>query len=190
MIKAIIFDCFGVLIGTGFKDTYARAGGDPEKDKLFIDNLLDSANRGRVTSLEMSQRISEKLQIPFDEWRKVVANSEMPNQSLLEYIEQTRKKYKTAILSNANIGTMERKFTAKQLNLFNAVVVSAEVGMIKPELEIYLYTAKMLAVEPQECLFIDDNQTYCDGANKVGMKTICYRSLLQFKHDCGLLLSH
>ncbi len=59
--------------------------------------------------------------------------------------------------------------------LFDAVVISAEVGLHKPQPEIYLLAAERLEVEPAQCLFVDDLRENCDGAEAVGMTAIRHR---------------
>jgi len=52
---------------------------------------------------------------------------------------------------------------------FDAVVISGEVGMRKPEPAIYLHTARLLGLEPAQCLFVDDLGPNVRGAVAVGM---------------------
>ena len=136
-IKAIIFDCFGVLVGRGFNETYRLAGGDPVKDANFVDDTLAQANMGIITPDEMRNSITKRLNIDRDAWETAVAQAEQKNEQLLEYIKTLKVNYKTAILSNANVGTLQRIFTDEQLELFDAIVVSAEVKMVKPNPEVY-----------------------------------------------------
>lgn len=190
MIKAVIFDCFGVLVGSGFKETYRQAGGNPEKDKEFIATLLRDASLGLIAPTTMAQRVARKLNITLAKWSEVVAQAEQPNQYLLRYIEQLKKVYRIAILSNANHGVMERKFTSAQLKLFDTVVVSAEVGMIKPDPGIYSYAATELGVQKAECVLVDDNEVFCRAAQKIGMKTIHYQEFSRFKLELEGLLTN
>jgi putative hydrolase of the HAD superfamily len=60
--------------------------------------------------------------------------------------------------------------------LFDAVVISAEVGLHKPQPEIYRLAAERLEVEPERCVFVDDLRENCEGAEAVGMTTIRHRS--------------
>lgn len=60
--------------------------------------------------------------------------------------------------------------------LFDAVVISAEVGLHKPQPEIYRLAAERLEVDAAECLFVDDLQENCEGAEAVGMTAIRYRN--------------
>jgi putative hydrolase of the HAD superfamily len=59
--------------------------------------------------------------------------------------------------------------------LFDQIVISAEVGLHKPQPEIYLLAAERLAVEPAECVFVDDLRENCEGAEAIGMTAILHR---------------
>ena len=79
----------------------------------------------------------------------------------------------TGLVSNSwSTAHYDRKLLAE---LFDAVVISAEVGLHKPQPEIYLLAAERLEVEPAECLFVDDLRENCDGAEAVGMTAIRHR---------------
>ena len=54
-------------------------------------------------------------------------------------------------------------------------LVSAEVGLHKPQPEIYLLATERLDVEPAECIFVDDLKENCEGAEAVGMTAIRHR---------------
>lgn len=53
-------------------------------------------------------------------------------------------------------------------DLFDAVVISAEVGMRKPEPRIFRHAAELLGLSPEECIFIDDIQANVTAAEHVG----------------------
>lgn len=191
MVKAIIFDCFGVLIGKGFEHTYRLAGGNPEQDEEFIELKLYEANFGAISDADFHQAMADKIGIGIDRWHAAVQEAEQPDQTLLDYIEQLRPKYKTAILSNANHGTLERKFGAEVLNrYFDAVAVSADIGMIKPDPQIYEYVASQLDAELHECLFIDDRELFVDQARELGMQAVLYQTLPQTLGELKAILAN
>jgi putative hydrolase of the HAD superfamily len=53
--------------------------------------------------------------------------------------------------------------------MFDAVVISGDVGVRKPDLEIYLITADQLGVRPDECVFADDTAANLPPAQEIGM---------------------
>jgi len=61
--------------------------------------------------------------------------------------------------------------------LFDAVVISAEVGLHKPQPEIYRLAAERLEVEPSDCIFVDDLKENCEGAEAIGMTAIRHRGV-------------
>lgn len=73
---------------------------------------------------------------------------------------------RTALLSNSWGNDYPRH---EWDGLFDAVVISGEVGMRKPEPGIYLHTANLLGVEPPQCVFVDDLSPNVRGAVSVGM---------------------
>lgn len=81
---------------------------------------------------------------------------------------------KTALLSNSWGNDYPREGWE---GLFDVVVISGEVGMRKPEPEIYRHTAELLSLRPQECVFVDDLGPNVKGAVDVGMIGVRHHSL-------------
>jgi putative hydrolase of the HAD superfamily len=59
--------------------------------------------------------------------------------------------------------------------MFDAVVISADVGMRKPEERIFLHAAALLELEPSECVFVDDVEANIIAAEAVGMTGVLHR---------------
>jgi epoxide hydrolase-like predicted phosphatase len=59
-------------------------------------------------------------------------------------------------------------------DMFDAVVISGEVGMRKPEPRIFLHTAQLLGVAPEECVFIDDIQANVTAAEQLGFTGVLH----------------
>jgi epoxide hydrolase-like predicted phosphatase len=59
--------------------------------------------------------------------------------------------------------------------LFEAVVISGDVGMHKPDPAIYMLGAERLGLRPEECVFVDDLRENCQGAEEVGMTAVLHR---------------
>ncbi len=190
MIKAIILDCFGVLVGRGFEETYRTAGGDPVADRDFIDDMLAQTNRGMISEQAFYEAMADKLGITQDQWQAAMHRVEQPNVGLLDYARQLRQTYKLAVLSNANEGVIESKIGKDRVvECFDEIVVSAAVGLVKPDPDIYRYTADKLGVELEECVFIDDSESHLVPARELGMKTILYKDFVQTRGELEKILS-
>ena len=173
-----------MLVGRGFEATYRQAGGDPVKDEKFIHDILGQANMAVITPAQFHDAVAGKLQIPLEDWHVARSASEQPDEKLLEYIEWLRQSHKTAVLSNANKdGVVRRIGEAWVRRCFDKVIVSGEIGMVKPDPEIYRYTAEQLDVLPEECVFVDDSRGHVQGAEAVGMQAVLYRDFEQLKAD-------
>lgn len=190
MIKAVIFDCFGVLAGSAYKEIYRMAGGDLDKNSDFLDNALAAANAGFITEQDLREQVATHLGLSPEVWGERVRLGELPNEQLLTYVSELRERgYKTAILSNANVGVLQRKFSPAQLSLFDTLVVSAEVHFLKPDPRVYQLAAERLSVELSECVFTDDNPEYAEAATNTGMQGIVYKDLDDFKSKFEPLLT-
>ena len=74
---------------------------------------------------------------------------------------------RTGLISNSwGLGIYDRLDSTE---LFDAVVISGEVGLHKPQPEIYLLACERLGVEPAAAVFVDDLRENCAGAEAVGM---------------------
>ncbi|MCL2174295.1 HAD-IA family hydrolase [Candidatus Saccharibacteria bacterium] len=183
MIRAIIFDCFGVLV----KDHASVV-----KEKYFSDNLDDRAEfqelnrrscKGELSWSELLTEVAELASVSVSEIRETFDNNPRNNE-LLDFIAHDLKpKYKIGFLSNASTDHVHELFTPEQIKLFDDVVLSYQVHMIKPNPKIYKLAAERLNVEITECLLVDNSARYVEGAENVGMRGIVYRSFDQFRND-------
>ena len=188
MIKAVIFDFFGVLAVRGvgsFSKTYYP--NDAEKIKLTED-LQDKLNLGTlgydgyIDGLAKVGGVGREEVLRYTEDYK--ANAE-----LLDCIQRELKpKYKIGIISNAGDDWVD-EVLGSDTKLFDDIVLSYKVGIIKPEPEIYEISTKNLGVRPEEAVFIDDILKYCQGAEAVGMNTIWYKDFDQFKTELETILA-
>lgn len=81
---------------------------------------------------------------------------------------------RTALLSNSWGSEYDRRGWDE---LFDAVVISGEVGLRKPDREIYLLTARRLGVHPRQCVFVDDLPVNVRGGAAAGMVGVQHTSL-------------
>ncbi|SDJ81906.1 haloacid dehalogenase superfamily, subfamily IA, variant 3 with third motif having DD or ED [Lentzea albidocapillata subsp. violacea] len=93
---------------------------------------------------------------------------------------------KTALLSNAD-GWWQPPGALTAV--LDAAVISGEVGLVKPDTEIYLLTATRLNVKPEECVFVDDLAVNVRGAAKAGMVGVHHRSTRSTLEELEILLA-
>jgi putative hydrolase of the HAD superfamily len=73
--------------------------------------------------------------------------------------------------------------------MFDVVVISAEVGMRKPEERIFRHAAGLLGLDPAECVFVDDIEVNVTAAESVGMTAILHTDPAATLTRLGELLS-
>jgi len=190
-MKAIIFDCFGVLLVDRLKtllDDIRQS--DPQKGQELTD-ILAANHRGFLDSDETYTLLAEGMDMSADELKKTLKNDEVKNHELFANIVELRSRYKIGLLSNIGKHSLQKRFTPEELEQhFDAVVVSGEIGYAKPDPEAYRVAAQQLGVAPSDCLFTDDRESFCQAAEAVGMSTIVFHDTAQFIADLQPYLEH
>jgi putative hydrolase of the HAD superfamily len=190
MIKAVIFDCFGVLIEKSFWDVYKTAGGDVLKDDQFIEEVLYKANAGSISHDEFNSLVADRLSISVPEYVAIVEREETPNLPLFKYIkDKLKSKYKIALLSNVNRGVIDTKISPELRQVFDLEIISAEVGVQKPDPKIFEITIQKLGINYDEAVFVDDRMKYLAPAAELGIKTVQYTDFVDTKHEIEKLLN-
>jgi putative hydrolase of the HAD superfamily len=73
--------------------------------------------------------------------------------------------------------------------MFDVVVISGEVGMRKPDEDIYLHTTEALGLAPSDCVFVDDHPGHLKTAEALGMSTVLHRTPAETLTELSTLLN-
>lgn len=115
---------------------------------------------------------------------RIMQADHIRNEAMITYVRSLRANYKVALLSNVGHGVMSRLFSAEELEeLFDAVVLSSDVGIVKPDPAIFNFTSDKLGVVPEECLMVDDLAVNVEAARSVGMQGVVFASTDQATAD-------
>lgn len=183
MLKAVIFDVGGVLIRTRSRAGRQKWAGRLGMDAWEFENFVFNGESGRQAQLGQKsfeahwQWLGNYFGLAEAELaqmrRDFFAGDEL-NQPLVEQVKRLRQAgYRTGLLSN--FADDARRLWSEVfpfINYFDGVVISAEVGVMKPDPQIYYLAAERVGVKPEEALFIDDFMENIRGAERVGMQTI------------------
>ena len=150
----------------------AYAGGDAVSP-------IRALERGECTEAEFERQLAEQLVridggavLPEGLLARMFAASEYDH-VMHDLIRAARQAgLRTGLLSNSWGGGYPRDLFPE---LFDAVVISAEVGMRKPEPGIFRLAAELLELEPGECVFIDDIEENIRAAEAVGLVGVHHR---------------
>jgi putative hydrolase of the HAD superfamily len=98
-----------------------------------------------------------------------------PDEPMIEAVRRARAAgVRTGLVSNSwGRGRYDRDSFPE---LFDAVVISGEVGLHKPQPEIFALAAERVELDSAECVFVDDLRENCEGAKAVGMTAVLHRA--------------
>lgn len=184
-ISTIIFDLGGVILDLDQGKTlraFSRRGldledvneaspifNDFETGKITADDFrqgIKSLFKGNITDTEIDQAWNAMLLDTYEERFRM--------------IEVLRKQFRIYLLSNTNsihidfVRTyIDKSFGSERWdNLFDKQYLSYEIGLRKPNKDIYEFVLADIQKHPQECLFIDDSFANIKGAASVGIHTL------------------
>lgn len=185
MIRGVIFDCFGVLYRGSL--THLAELVPPER-RQDVHDLSHASDYGYIEHDEYFVRLGELVGKPAKEVEAIIRARHIRNDLLIDLIRELKPHYKIGLLSNVGRGVMDELFPPEErAGLFDAVVLSSDIGMVKPHPEIYEYTLQRLGVMAEESVMIDDLVDNIDGARQVGMQGIVYESPEQLRRQLAQL---
>ena len=112
------------------------------------------------------------------------------NVKLYDYFKNLRPKYKTAILSNSFIGAREKEQDKYKFeDICDFIIYSHEVGISKPNKDIYDLLCKRLELQPNEVIFLDDVKENIDSAIEFGIHGILFKNTEQSIEDIEFLIN-
>jgi putative hydrolase of the HAD superfamily len=183
VIKAIVFDCFGVLAEDGWLPFKRRYIGSNQKLADEIADLGKQNEYGIIGNNQYFERAAELIGIEEGQLRAAVG-ARVPNEELFLYIKQNLKdSYKIGLMSNASYDVLHELFLPEQADVFDASVLSFESRLVKPDPRMFELMAGRLGVEEDQCIFVDDVERYCAAAEQVGMISIHYKNPDQFRQE-------
>lgn len=185
-IKAIVFDCFGVIYASPLKVFL-----DQIAEQHIRNDVLDffhAYDRCLIEKEDLLQGISKTTGKPVDQLHQELFSGFKINPVLVAYIKELRKSYLVGMLTNVGAGVFE--VIEPELSvLFDSIVPSYKVRMAKPDKAIYELSAQTLNVKPSECVFIDDQKKHCDGAVQAGMSSLLFTDVNKLRSDLDVLLN-
>lgn len=187
MIKAIFFDCFGVLatdIWLAFCDSLP-AGADLQR----ASDLNKAFDRGMISHQEFIEGVEEATGQRPPDIEQLSAGELGKNTALLAYISELKQQYKISMISNISSDWItEELLTKEDQALFDDMVFSHKVGLTKPDPRIFELACERLGVRPEEAVMIDDRAGYVSAAIDTGLAGILYTNLADFKLELSRLL--
>jgi len=187
VIRAVIFDCFGVLVTSAKK----RLMQDYPQSKTQIDDLGHQFDYGLISQIQFKDSLSELLGISSDDVVLKYLTASVHNEPTVNWVRQLKQsgKYKIGLLSNVGHGYFDQFFSpSDKQELFDQVVLSSDEGMAKPEAMMFELIAKRLDVKTSECVMVDDSPVNIEAAKNVGMQGVYFISTSQAQDELDRIL--
>jgi epoxide hydrolase-like predicted phosphatase len=186
--RGLLVDYGGVLttnVFESFRDFCRAEGVEPDSvRKLFREDpqalrLLRELETGNLSEDQFSEQFSPLLGIEDHEGLvdRLFAGMQ-PDTPMIDSLRHARAAgIRTGLISNSwGKGRYDRDAFPE---LFDGVVISGEVGLHKPQPEIFRLGAELIGLEPAQCVFVDDLRENCVGAEAVGMTAVLHRDTVQ-----------
>lgn len=190
--SVVLFDWGGVLSVGGTPDELGQLFSeilpyDIPTIKDITKPLFAELKRGYITPTEFWNKLEAITHVAVSESHRaiwVTKESLRPNKELRDFTETLKSQgFQVGVLSNVFPNTAEMIRSEGWYSPYDPVFLSCDLGLAKPDIEIYEHAYRTLGVGPAEILFIDDQQKCLDPAASIGMNTILARSPQQVIED-------
>jgi putative hydrolase of the HAD superfamily len=193
-VRGVILDYGAVLCHTPTPEKVARIAGmlrlDPDTLAIRYEAGRGQYDRGDSTPAEYWSAVAQGAAALEDGLLDRLRQYDVEmwsglHRDMIEWVARVRAAgFKTALLSNMHVDMAAYvRRPAGWLKHFDAVVLSCEVRLIKPERAIYERCLEGLALPPREALFIDDREVNVAGARSVGLDALRFESIEGLRKD-------
>ena len=189
----IIFDFGNVLVNWNLHAIYDRFFPDPEAVEAFLrevsflewNSRMDSGESFADCVADISRawpHYAHLFRLYDERWLDTL-REEVPGTA--DIVAQLKRAgYPLHLLSN--ISSEKFPLMLEQhavLNLFDSVILSGKLGLIKPDPRIFVHTLDQIGRSPEACIFIDDNPANVESARGMGIVAIQFRSADQLESE-------
>lgn len=190
-VTTLIFDLGGVLLKQHLNshlNTLKTVFNLPISNlEEFHRPLRDEWRKGKMngndyfTRLKNEYGLSGEVKSLIETYMSVYTAGARLDDEMLKLIKQLQKQYKVAVLSNIVDLHWQHAGASGLLGFIDNLYLSFNLGLAKPDSEIYEYVVSDLHVSAKECLFIDDLAENVLGATNSGMRGHVFTDYQTFK---------
>jgi putative hydrolase of the HAD superfamily len=197
-IRAVIFAVGGVLIHTVDRSALCRwetrlglEDGELTRE-VYSSPVSWRASIGLATSADVWMELASLYRLHVNEVQELALDlyaAEAVDERMAAFVCSLRPRHKTALLSNAWPEARQVFCERRGLGeIADALILSCEERLMKPDTRIYHLAAERLGVAPEEALFIDAALSNVEGARDAGMHALHYITREAALHELAALL--
>ena len=187
MIKAVVFDFDDVIRRWDSDETYAieRRHGLARGcifEKLSDPRLISQVTTGAISDEEWRDTVAAQLASQYGdrardavrEWGLRIGDLDT---DVIDVVRTLRSRFTIALLSNATSRLRSDLAAHGIADDFDYIFSSSEIGVAKPDPEVFAFVGRTLGVTPSEWLFIDDIAGNVSAADELGIRSHLYTNL-------------
>lgn len=183
-IRAVFFDFGGVIMRTEYQSPRQQLAERFNMDYEEIDRAVFGATSARRASIgEITEEahwfeVLKRFKLPRSDmpsFRDAFFGGDVIDRDLVSTIRTLRGDFHTGLISNAWSGMRDFITREKVIDIFETVIISAEVGVAKPDAKIYSIALEQAKVKAEEAVFVDDVLENIEACEKIGMKGILFK---------------
>lgn len=193
MYKAVLFDFGGIIYKHPkevIPEVLARIYGQPTnttiqeykkyKNDYFMGNI---STEKLITSLSSTFKSKKSIEEVKKLWLKYYSEFAKLSYEVLDIIKKLHENYKTYLFSNTTEMSNAHNSKTGLYDYFDSLFLSYQMGMKKPNPDIYQKVVSSIGFKPDECIFIDDDLTNLEPARQLGMTVITFNVLVDNPFD-------
>ena len=183
-IRAVFIDFGGVIVRTEYQaprqHLAERLGMEYEDLEKLVFNSpsSDRAAIGEISDKEHWAEVTKRLRRPTSEMeaiREEFFAGDVVDREITDFLRSLRPRYHVGLISNAWPDLRDYIIKQKFDDAFDHMVISGEVGVMKPEARIYQIALEQAGVSPNEAVFVDDFIENIEACEELGMHGIHFR---------------
>lgn len=184
-LNTIVFDLGGVLIDWNQKHLYRKIFRTDEEIDWFIANICTPAwnhqlDAGKPFAEGVAELVSKhpehenEITAYWHRWTEMLGGPMQPTVTILDALAE--KNLRLLALTNWSAETFPHVSHYPFFRHFEGVLVSGEEKLAKPDPAIFHLLAERYALNPAECLFIDDNADNIHTAESIGFQIVHFKN--------------
>lgn len=191
MIRTLLLDLGNVLVPFSHEKMCRQVAGlvgiDPAAvhGAIFDSGLLPPLERGELLPAEFQRQLQERLGVRFDtdalhRAASDIFEADMPMRPLLDQLRH--QGYRLVMLSNTSVIHYDwLRGWCDIFAPFHALVLSFQVGAVKPEPLIYERAKEVIHCDPEECFYTDDIPAYVEAGRRAGLQAEVFTGIVDFR---------
>ncbi len=194
-IRVIVFDLGRVLLDFDHNiasrriSVYTKKSAEEIYELFFDSQITRSFEEGKVSSRDFYSRVKDMLgmELGYEEfcriWNGIFFLTET-NKRVRELAARLKKRYQIAVLSNVNLLHYEYiRDNFPVFDIFDRVFASCEMGLVKPDPQIYRKVLESLGVTARQVFYTDDRPELVESARALEIRARIFTGVKQLEED-------